>query len=484
MSHIHTQGPCSKPVDARTRSKSVGAKVDAQSQSRTLILCFDGTSDKYDKDCTNVVKLFSLFTKDHVDEQLCYYQAGIGTYTAPGFMSSIGQWVAKTLDMAVAWYLYQHILDGYLFLMRNYKAGDQVCLFGFSRGAYTARALARMLHKVGLLFKDNTEQIPFAYQLYVSDLADNDKLVDGFKKTFSRHVPIDFVGVWDTVASTGIYKPLPFAGVNTTIKVFRHALALDERRVKFIADYYHQDEQKSGSGPSSKEEQEQVSNVFSSLGNESKITPHKVDEVIKEPDVREVWFVGCHAEVGGGVDENDKASLSDISLRWMVQELVRADIKVIFDEKALKDRDILPIKITSQPTTNGPQPQYPEIDSIFINRTKGNGHGNQSSPNDDRQDRDAKDGKEGWTMAKACAWISDQLGKSPKTMLWNFLEYSPTTFSALDDNDKLIVKKYRLHRWSGRQVPGHHYFHKSVEEAMKRGYKPKAEYTDIKGYVD
>ncbi|KAH9081489.1 hypothetical protein EDB83DRAFT_2669902 [Lactarius deliciosus] len=120
----------------------------AQSQPRTLILCFDGTSDKYDKDNTNVVKLYSLFNKDHVDQQLCYYQAGIGTYTAPGFISSIGKLVAKTLDKAFAWYLYQHILDGYRFLMLNYNAGDRVCLFGFSRGAYTARALAGMLHKV------------------------------------------------------------------------------------------------------------------------------------------------------------------------------------------------------------------------------------------------------------------------------------------------------------------------------------------------
>ncbi|KAH9033054.1 hypothetical protein EDB84DRAFT_111459 [Lactarius hengduanensis] len=473
MSHIHTNGPCSKFIDARTRSKSVGAKVDAASRSRTLILCFDGTSDKYDKDCTNVVKLFSLFTKDHVDEQLCYYQAGIGTYTAPGFMSSIGQWVAKTLDMAVAWYLYQHILDGYLFLMRNYKVGDQICLFGFSRGAYTARALARMLHKVGLLFKDNTEQIPFAYQLYVSDLSDSDKLVTGFKKTFSRHVPIDFVGVWDTVASTGIYKPLPFAGVNTTIKVFRHALALDECRVKFIADYYHEDEQE-------KEEKEDVSNVFPSLGNKSKITPHKMDKVFKKPDVKEVWFAGRHADVGGGVDENEEKSPSDISLRWMVQEIVRAGINVIFDEKALKERDILPTKITSQPTTNGPQPQDPETNSVLINRKKGNGHGNQSSPNDDCQDRDAKDVEKVGLKTKIYTWIHDQLRKT----LWNFLEYSPTTFSTLDENDKRIVKRWCFHRWSGRRVPSHHYFHKSVEEGIKKGYyAPKAEYKDIMGYL-
>ncbi|KAH9081493.1 hypothetical protein EDB83DRAFT_550270 [Lactarius deliciosus] len=436
MSHIHTQGPCTKFVD------------EAQSHPRTLILCFDGTSDKYDETCTNVVKLHSLFNKDHVDQQLCYYQAGIGTYTAPGFISSIGKLVAKTLDKAVAWYLYQHILDGYQFLMRNYKVGDQICLFGFSRGAYTARALAGMLHKVGLLSKDNTEQIPFAYEHYAaSDNQANNKLAKGFKEMFCRHVPIDFVGVWDTVASTGINGSLPFAGANTTIRVFRHALALDEHRVNFIADYYHR---------TSEDEEGKVSNV---PGNASKTTPHKF-----VTDVKEVWFAGCHADVGGGMHDNDKTALSDISLRWMVRELVRADVKVIFDEKALDDRIPLPM-ITSQPTTNGPQSQYPETNSVLINRKQGNGNHWQSSPDHDWLDRDAEDVKE------VKRNINDQLGK----ISWKLLEYIPTWFSVLDENGKSITK-LGMHRGHGRQVPPYPYFHKSVKECRKQGYEPRAVY--------
>ncbi|KAH9178544.1 hypothetical protein EDB89DRAFT_2063507 [Lactarius sanguifluus] len=413
MSHVHSEELCPKSVDDT-----------AQSQPRTLILCFDGTSDKYDEDSTNVVKLYSLFNKDHVDEQLCYYQAGIGTYTTPGFISSIGQWVAKTLDKArVTKFVY----------------------FGFSRGAYTARALAGMLHKVGLLSKDNTEQIPFAYQLYASNYPD--KLVNGFKETFCRNVPIDFAKTtnWtnrDTVASTGINGPLPFAGVNTTIRVFRHALALDEHRVNFIADYYHRDSKKvtaSGLSPSSKEEQ--VSDV---QGNESKIIPPQMDEVFKKPDVREVWFVGCHADVGGGVKKNEEKALSDIPLRWMVREIVKAGVKVIFDGKALKVLDIPVSMIMSQPTTDDPQPQHPETNGALINRKKGNGYRNQISP--EHYSLDVEDVK---------ATISDQLVKVPA---WRLLE------------------KLTFHFGRGRQVPSNPYFHESVRECMKHGYKPKAEY--------
>ncbi|KAH9044306.1 hypothetical protein EDB85DRAFT_2137835 [Lactarius pseudohatsudake] len=472
MSHFHTQGPCTNFVDA------------TPSQPRTLILCFDGTSDKYDKDSTNVVKLHSLFNKDHVDQQLCYYQAGIGTYTAPGFISSIGKLVAKTFDMAIAWYLYQHVLDGYQFLMRNYKVGDQICLFGFSRGAYTARALAGMLHKVGLLSKDNTEQIAFAYEHYASN-RENDHLAKGFKETFCRDVPIDFVGVWDTVASTGINGSLPFAGANGTIRVFRHALALDEvcsvNISTLVAPFGAPVPTPSASNAAlnssriiiaETSRKKEVSNVFPSLGN-------NVEDYSPQDGRGLQGNLMCKkSDVGGGVDENEEKSPSDISLRWMVQEIVRAGVMVIFDEKALDERGIPLPMVTSQPTTNGPQPQHPQTNNVLINRKKENG--NQSSSNRNWLDRDTKGIKKVVLKTKIYAWIHDQLLKT----LWNFLEYSPTTFSTLDADDKL-VKRWRLHRWRGRQVPSHHYFHKSVKEGIEKGYYvPKAKFKHIMGYLD
>ena len=75
-------------------------------------------------------------------------------------------------------------------------AGDKICLFGFSRGAYIASALAGMLHKVGLLPPWNIQQVPFAYKMYKSGGDDQDLQRKEFKNHFSIHVDIDFIGVW------------------------------------------------------------------------------------------------------------------------------------------------------------------------------------------------------------------------------------------------------------------------------------------------
>ncbi|QRW27126.1 choline transport protein [Rhizoctonia solani] len=210
---------------------------------RTLVLCFDGTTNVYDNTNTNVVKLFSLLKRDRRDEQMVYYQPGIGTYAPPGIFLPLTMALAKIADQGIALYLDKHVMGGYQFLMKHYSEGDRICLFGFSRGAYTARALAGMLHKVGLLPPDNVEQISFAYQMYKrTDLAGYTESV-GFKKTFSREVKIEFMGVWDTVSSVGLLWPrhLPFTSSNSIVKTFRHAVSLDERRAKFKQNVWHVD---------------------------------------------------------------------------------------------------------------------------------------------------------------------------------------------------------------------------------------------------
>ncbi|KAK7677647.1 hypothetical protein QCA50_015443 [Cerrena zonata] len=72
-------------------------------KGRTLVLCFDGTSDQYDRDNTNVVRFYELLKKDDENEQLCYYQPGIGTYFQPGVVSPLVEWSVKVMDEAVAW---------------------------------------------------------------------------------------------------------------------------------------------------------------------------------------------------------------------------------------------------------------------------------------------------------------------------------------------------------------------------------------------
>ena len=94
------------------------------------------------------------------------------------------------------------------------------------------RALAGMLHKVGLLSRDNDTLLSFAYKLYCREDSEGNALCAGFKSTYCQHVDIEFVGVWDTVSSVGVVsgRSLPFSNMNSGIRVFRHALSLDEVR--------------------------------------------------------------------------------------------------------------------------------------------------------------------------------------------------------------------------------------------------------------
>ncbi|KAF8600978.1 hypothetical protein BDV93DRAFT_558859 [Ceratobasidium sp. AG-I] len=281
---------------------------------------------------TNVVKLVELLKKNDPARQMVYYQTGVGTYAPPGMITSVGLKLAEKADEAAAWFLYQHVIDGYKYLMETYQIGDSISVFGFSRGAFTARALAGMLHCVGLLPKHNVEHVPFAYQVYAkakdynyescgASKVNNSKRnrcyawevdPDDFKKTFCTSVKVDFVGVWDTVASVGALFPktLPWIEYNPCIGTFRQALALDERRGNFIPSVWdHQ---------------------------------HTNDSV---QDIREVWFRGEHSDIGGGSagpvtkpskvrgqpDEVDHTMLSNITLRWMVRQIIECRTGILFD---------------------------------------------------------------------------------------------------------------------------------------------------------
>ncbi|KAH9010783.1 hypothetical protein EDB84DRAFT_1541996 [Lactarius hengduanensis] len=431
-------------VEASTTLTPDRPAVETSRKPRTLALCFDGTTNEFGGTNTNVVKLYSLLRKDKVEDQLCYYQAGIGTYIQPGVVSPLFERAAEILDDSIAWYLYQHIMDGYKFLMQSYNVGDKVCLFGFSRGAYTARALAGMLHKVGLLSRDNIEQIPFAYELYKSD--DNVALAQDFKMAFSREVPIEFVGVWDTVASVGFImgKTLPFADVNTTIRVFRQALSLDEHRAKFLPNLYHH------SIPKQPE--------TGDLGGDDKPTPAqdtvpgRKDELY-DTDLKEVWFAGCHNDVGGGSTPDSVGhSLANIPLRWMVQEVMRADCGIQFDFDAFARWNI--------PVTFGRDPYPSTSDTGTPSQDSGNGGSGTEGSVTENDRADSLD---------IVQPIHDDLGAAP---VWWLLEIIPTLFAYQNAQDS-------LHLGRGRYVPPKPLFHESVKTRMqdpKLSYKPRAVY--------
>ncbi|KAG9044737.1 hypothetical protein FS837_007592 [Tulasnella sp. UAMH 9824] len=340
---------------------------------RTLILCFDGTADSFDKDTTNVVRLFSAFEKERPDRQLCYYQPGIDIIREGTTNTPLTRNVSRTDDHLVSDVAgggkddgssIGMIMGGYRFLMQHYMKGDQICMFGFSRGAYTARCLAGMLNKIGLLTPSNEEQIAFAYKHYINTDKGNEKDAKVFKETFSVNVEIAFVGVWDTVASCGLFgRHLPFTAQNQIIRHFRHALALDERRGKFKPNQWHR---KSHSVKGAENDPNAATTVVPPLTNAPRRKEtvndwvqaardryrrftkmqtvwsddtEAFDSKMKndECDVREVWFPGCHADVGGGSVDNDTPHcLANASLAWMVNQLLATRVRVIFKQDAFE----------------------------------------------------------------------------------------------------------------------------------------------------
>ncbi|EKM53919.1 uncharacterized protein PHACADRAFT_257419 [Phanerochaete carnosa HHB-10118-sp] len=346
---------------------------------RTLVLCFDGTGDQFDADNSNVIQFFTLLQKDDHTQQMVYYQAGIGTYTIPQIATPLWAKLNQTVDAAIAWNLDAHVMQGYEFLMQNYQGGDKICIFGFSRGAYIARSLAGMIHKVGLLPSCNSQQVPFAYKMYTRADDIGWKQSAAFKKAFSMDVDIEFVGVWDTVCSVGLFpRRLPFVSSNTAVRYFRHALSLDERRAKFKANLYNRptdQEVQLGVQPGEMPKPQaqtalaakeatitaKMHTMYDTLSKSVKRKnkhdkgsdsddedladwKHDVSEYAingttkKETDVLEVWFSGCHCDVGGGSVPNDtRHNLARIPLRWMIRQCFLANTGIRFHTELLKN---------------------------------------------------------------------------------------------------------------------------------------------------
>ncbi|KAH7927177.1 hypothetical protein BV22DRAFT_1007450 [Leucogyrophana mollusca] len=299
-------------------------KCGSKEGSRNLVICIDGTSNKFGKKNTNIIELYSQVCK--TDEQLTYYNSGVGTSAKPTGswrnLTTVGRWVTDTIDLAIAWNMEKIIMKAYRWLSDVYKDGDKIYLFGFSRGAYLVRALAGMIHEVGLILPGNKEQIPLWVRLPLccnppsptaghppsnSDLKPPTarELASVFKSTFSRkHVRVHFIGVWDTVSSVGIIRHRTLPSTTTSKEhfcYFRHALALDERRVKFQPDY-----------------------IFGTKADQS-----------TDGDVKEVWFAGSHSDV-----YNHKLESGDIPLLWMRNEANIAGLQLVPKETTWKLTDL------------------------------------------------------------------------------------------------------------------------------------------------
>ncbi|KZP29585.1 hypothetical protein FIBSPDRAFT_816052 [Athelia psychrophila] len=281
-------------------------------KGRNLVLTVDGTSNKFGSYNTNVIELYSRL--DASEEQLNYYNSGVGTITKQkSTWKSITRSFDSAIDLAIAWNFEKVIIAAYRWLSERYKPGDRIFLFGFSRGAYQMRVLAAMIEKVGLIQEGNVEQIPFAFELYKTKK--NDEIANRFKDTFSmKGVRVHFLGVWDTVSSVGLVgnKILPMTDEWRHINIFRHALALDERRVKFIPecimrkDHRHIDFDK------------EYTKVETPSGD-------KID--VRR--LKEVWFAGSHSDVAPLLWMVNEAAMAGLlltqsSVEWKVQDLETA----------------------------------------------------------------------------------------------------------------------------------------------------------------
>ncbi|KIJ05523.1 hypothetical protein PAXINDRAFT_141239, partial [Paxillus involutus ATCC 200175] len=221
----------------------------SNAEPRNLVVCIDGTSNKFGRKNTNIVKLFAKIDWDPADpalpRQRAYYSSGLGTRPKAWHVVGRSQrWVSNLLEEAVAWNVEEIVQDAYGWLAKEYREGDQIYLFGFSRGACQVRMLAGMIYQVGLIKTVTDRQVGTAYEHYMAVRSRKLHAKDtasAFKQTFCwPDMKVHFVGVWDTVSSVGLGKEDVFLSSSSSAEHachFRHALALDERRVKFIPEY-------------------------------------------------------------------------------------------------------------------------------------------------------------------------------------------------------------------------------------------------------
>jgi uncharacterized protein (DUF2235 family) len=276
---------------------------------KNIVILLDGTSNSITRNRTNVLRLYGILKKD--DSQIVYYDPGVGTFGADGAWSHLVRKSCEIWGLATGWGLDQNVKEAYRFIIENYDDGkarkpaerDQLFIFGFSRGAYSARVLAGFIHAVGLISPHNLNLLDYAYRAY-KRIDENEKAkVFEEVRLYERilapdRVPIRMLGLFDTVASVIESGPIgprlkshAFTSRNTSVRSVSHAVALEERRTMFRPQLW----------PSG---QEYWGNPF----NSAAAVPQ---------DVEEVWFAGGHGDVGGGYPE-EESELFKVPLEWMI----------------------------------------------------------------------------------------------------------------------------------------------------------------------
>lgn len=278
--------------------------------SKKIVICLDGTGNQMKaKGHTNVATLYRMLDLSDPTKQLGYYDPGVGTLSAANARGPVGRWWSRTSGLAFGSGMRTNVAEAYTFLMQHWRPGDEVYVFGFSRGAYTARALVGMLNRPGLLRPGSENLVPYAVAQYATNktFTDDDKqnmreFAHAFcwgtgtqplsapwaGDTYEMHwhsVPIAYLGVWDTVKAAGILRigdlHWPFTHQLFNAARIRHAVSIDEARRpyrEYLADPKH----------------------------------HGLDEA---------WFAGVHSDVGGTFEDDPR--LAKIALKWIVDGAVK-----------------------------------------------------------------------------------------------------------------------------------------------------------------
>lgn len=284
-------------------------------KAKKIVVCLDGTGNQIggSRLPTNVGKIYQMLDLQLPDEQIGYYDPGVGTLPASTVHGRVARRWSHLTQMAFGLGMRANLTQAYTWLMQHYQPNDEIYIFGFSRGAYTARALAGMLIRPGLLRPGSENLIDYAMAEYAAnrkrarpvqagivDFADSfcwgtkdDPMFPGWEEVTTNHpedplnlhsVPLAYVGLWDTVKAAGVpgfVGDLRWAFTNELWNAahIRHAVSIDEQRPPF------------------------------------KYEPVKIRE-----NVEEVWFAGVHSDVGGTFADD---RLATIALKWIVDGACR-----------------------------------------------------------------------------------------------------------------------------------------------------------------
>ena len=323
-------------------------------EPKNIVVCLDGTGNQIEENISNVLKLYRTLDKGKRarDRQVAFYDQGIGTVGQQYTWGRLWQKTGEVWGLATGAGLDRNVLRAYDFIARNYREEenkgedggavtqrDRIFLFGYSRGAHTARVLAALIYNLGILRPEQLHLAGAALTAYKR--ANNNRgleEVEHFNRITQPLRPaVEFIGVWDTVSSMIVprrdrvlvpaIEKLRNTRENPAVRMFRHAMSIDEARYMFRLDPWVEDQS-------------------------FKPNPQSKDTGTKQ-DCLQVWFAGHHGDVGGGNLRAD-SGLSQYPLCWMIKEAMKAGL--LFNTRMV---DYVALGI---PYTEGTEYNYPKPD--------------------------------------------------------------------------------------------------------------------------